>query len=122
VVGSNIFNVFAVLGVSSAISPAGIPVARSAIEFDGPVMVAVAIACLPVFFTDFEIARWEGATFLFYYVAYVAYLVLHAGGSDALPWFRDAMAFFVIPITVLTAGLLTAKSVRRQRKRGRRAS
>ena len=43
-----------------------------------PVMIAVAVACLPVFFTGIRISRWEGALFLFYYAAYVLYLILAA--------------------------------------------
>ena len=47
-------------------------------------MIAVALACLPVFLTGREIARWEGGVFLLYYVAYVAYLILAAQQHDAL--------------------------------------
>ena len=47
VVGSNIFNILAVLGVAGLFSPAGINVPPEALNFDIPVMVAVAIACLP---------------------------------------------------------------------------
>jgi cation:H+ antiporter len=36
------------------------------LSFDLPVMTAVAFACLPVFFTGREIARWEGAIFVGY--------------------------------------------------------
>lgn len=50
VVGSNIFNILAVLGLSGLISPDGINVAPSALRFDIPVMIAVAAACLPIFF------------------------------------------------------------------------
>jgi Ca2+/Na+ antiporter len=47
------------------------------LAFDLPVMTAVAVACLPVFFTG-GVARWEGAVFLAYYAAYTVYLVLAA--------------------------------------------
>jgi cation:H+ antiporter len=53
-------------------------VAPALLHFDIWVMLAVALACLPVFVTGREIARWEGGVFLLYYVAYVAYLVLAA--------------------------------------------
>ena len=49
-----------------------------AFAFDVPVMVAAAVACLPVFLTGHRIARWEGFLFVGYYGAYVAYLVLDA--------------------------------------------
>jgi cation:H+ antiporter len=65
VVGSSIFNLLAVLGLSSAVSPEGIGVASAMVNFDIPVAVAVAVACLPIFFTGHLIARWEGAVFHF---------------------------------------------------------
>jgi len=65
-------------------------------------MSAVALACVPVFMTGREIARWEGAVFLAYYVAYVAYLVLAAQKHAALEAFSDAMLGFVLPLTVIT--------------------
>ena len=83
VVGSNIFNLLGVLGLSSLVSPDGMAVSAAALHFDIPVMTAVALACLPVFFTGQTIARWEGGLFLGYYVAYTAYLVLAAQQHDA---------------------------------------
>jgi cation:H+ antiporter len=50
-----------------------------------PIMIAVAIACLPIFFTGHAIARWEAAVFLGYYVAYTSYLVLDAAEHGAAP-------------------------------------
>ena len=74
IVGSNIFNLLCVLGLASLVSPNAIPVAANALAFDFPVMIAVAIACLPIFASGATIARWEGALFRGYYVAYTAYL------------------------------------------------
>lgn len=113
VVGSNLFNILAVLGLASIVAPSGVNVAPSAISFDIPVMIAVAIACLPIFFTGYEIARWEGWVFLGYYVAYTAYLILAATQHDALPVFSNAMLFFVAPITVLTLGIAVYRNWRR---------
>jgi cation:H+ antiporter len=102
VVGSNIFNVFAVLGVSSVVSPTGIPVAPSAQGFDVPVMLAVSIACLPIFLTGKGISRWKGGLFFLYYAAYTAYLILAAQQHDALPMISAVMLEFVLPITAIT--------------------
>ena len=70
VIGSNIFNVLAVLGISSLVTSGGVPVSAAALDFDIPVMVATAIACLPVFYTGGTISRWEGVLFLGYYGIY----------------------------------------------------
>ena len=115
VVGSNVFNVFCVLGLAGLVAPAGVPVAPQALSFDTPVMIAVSIACLPVLFTGHVIARWEGALFLAYYVAYAAFLVLKATGSAALPTFRNGMVFFALPLTAVTLAVLAARAFRAQR-------
>lgn len=101
-IGSSIFNILAVLGISALIAPHGIPVSTSALQFDIPIMIAAAIACLPIFFTYRRINRIEGAIFLGYYVAYVIYLILQATEHSALDTFDTAMTWFVIPLTILT--------------------
>jgi cation:H+ antiporter len=106
VVGSNIFNVLAVLGISASIAPHDLAVAASMLAFDLPVMVAVMGACLPIFFTGNLIARWEGALFLAYYAAYTFYLILDAAGHDALAGYSAVMSFFVLPLTLITLLLL----------------
>jgi len=103
VVGSCTFNIFACLGISSLVAaPAGLQVASSLLAFDMWVMLAVAFACLPIFLTGREIARWEGGVFLAYYTAYVVYLILDAQGHDALDLYSNTMLSFVVPITVIT--------------------
>ncbi len=77
-------------------------VAGGALEFDLPFMVAVAVACLPIFLTGHLIARWEGAVFVGYYVAYTAYLVLNATEHDLLEPFSAVMVRFVVPLTLVT--------------------
>jgi cation:H+ antiporter len=102
VVGSNIFNILAVLGLTGLVAPGGIPVSQAAEAFDIPVMVAVAVLALPIFFTGNRIERWEGWLFLFYYVAYTAYLILDAAQHDALPLFNNVLLYGIIPLTVVT--------------------
>jgi cation:H+ antiporter len=106
VIGSNTFNVLGVLGLSGLVAPQALAVAPALVTFDLPVMMAVALACLPVFFTGNRIARWEGFVFLAYYAAYAAYLVLAAREHDALPAFSGTMMLFVLPITALTLAIL----------------
>jgi cation:H+ antiporter len=74
----------------------------SLMAFDIWVMLAVSLACLPVFMTGREIARWEGGVFLLYYVAYVAYLILAAQQHSVLQTYSGVMLSFVVPITVIT--------------------
>ena len=103
VVGSNTFNILGCLGLSGLVSgDLGLAMAPSLLAFDIWVMLAVALACLPVFMTGREIARWEGGVFLGYYVAYVAYLILAAQQHDALQAFSGLMLGFVVPLTLMT--------------------
>ena len=106
VVGSNIFNLLGVLGVSALVAPADLTVAPAMLGFDIPFMVAVAVACLPIFCTGARIDRWEGALFLGYYLAYTAWLILAATRHDALGPFSTAMTLFVLPLTALSLGVL----------------
>jgi cation:H+ antiporter len=114
VVGSNIFNLLAVLGLSSIVAPDGVQVADAALAFDIPVMVGVALICLPIFFTGFLISRLNGALFLFYYVAYTAYLLMAAQQHESLQTFGTAMVWFVMPATVI---MLVTLAWRYQRSR-----
>ena len=102
VVGSNIFNLLGILGISGLVLPQAIPIEVGILAFDLPVMLAVSIACLPIFFSGYSIARWEGAVFLGYYIAYTTYLIMEARQHDLLPLFSGVMLWFVLPITVLT--------------------
>ncbi|MFB3901831.1 MAG: calcium/sodium antiporter [Acidobacteriota bacterium] len=105
VIGSNIFNLLAILGAASLASHDGIPVAPAAFSFDIPVMIAVSVACLPVFFTGHQLDRWEGSLFIGYYIFYTAYLVMTATRHHDMVIFKTALWFFVIPLTVITLGI-----------------
>ena len=114
VVGSNLFNIMAVLGLSSLVAPEGIHVREAVQQFDFPIMIAVSLACLPIFFTGKLIARWEGALFLAYYLVYVGWLVLVATGSALTETYADAMLFFVLPLTAITLLVFGFREWRRQ--------
>jgi len=116
VVGSNIFNILACLGLSSLVSPDGLAIPRAIMVFDFWVMLAAALICLPIFFSGRIIARWEGLLLLGYYVAYTIYLILTAQDHDALPLYSMSMLLFVLPLSVL-ALLTSVWSVRKDQLR-----
>jgi len=113
VVGSNIYNIFLVLGASSAVAPDGLTVGDTVRHFDLPVMIAVAFACLPIFFTGYRIDRWEGVLFLCYYAAYVAWLVVEGAAHPAWIDVRTSVLLFTLPLMVLTLGVVFWRSSRR---------
>jgi cation:H+ antiporter len=112
-IGSSLFNLMAVLGVAGLVAPNGIMVSTTALHFDIPIMIAATIACLPIFFTGYTIARWEGFVFLGYYIAYTAFLLLNAAEHAALDAFNLAMYWFVIPLTALTLAITAARQLRK---------
>ncbi|MDP1607096.1 MAG: calcium/sodium antiporter [Rhodocyclaceae bacterium] len=102
VVGSGIFNLLAIAGIAALVTPDGLTVAPALIRFDIPIMIVAAFACLPIFAKGHLIPRWQGALFIAYYTAYVAYLVLDATRHAMLPAFSSAMLGFVLPLTAMT--------------------
>ena len=116
VLGSNIFNILAVLGIAGMVAPEGIIVSEAAIKFNAPVAVAVAFACLPIFYSGSQITRWEGLLFTFYYVAYTSYLILDATNNESLPLYTTVMLFFVIPLTVITLVTIAIQESQSRRK------
>ncbi len=121
VVGSNIFNILIVLGTAGIFAPSGVEISASAINLDIPIMIAVAIACLPIFFTDNLISRWEGIFFWLYYIVYTLFLFLKSMEQESLPIFNAVMLWFVIPITALTLIIITLAHWR-DRAKGRNES
>ena len=115
VVGSNLFNILAVLGIGAMVAPDGIPVPRDALYLDIPIMIAVTFACLPVFFTGCRINRAEGAVLLGYFIAYTTYVVMGATDASYTRSFEIAMLGFVIPITLLGIGYSVYQSIRMRR-------
>ena len=116
VVGSNIFNLMAVLGMTGIVAPGGIPIAPAALALDIPFMLFVAVACLPIFFTGNTITRWEGVLFLVYYVAYTLYLVLNANGSANLPLVSNVLLYGLAPLTALVLVVTTVRELRVRRQ------
>ena len=108
VVGSNIFNIGLVLGLPAIFFESGIPVAQSAIAIDLPLMLATAVALLPIAFTGFIVARWEGVLFVLLYTAYTLYLVLASTEHDAAQGFSTIMLWFVLPLVAMTLVAVTS--------------
>ena len=101
VVGSNIFNLLAVLGASAAVSSNGVAVNSEVIRLDFPVMLAATIVLLPICWNGFMVKKWEGSLLVLFYVAYVAYLIMEAGDSTAPELYRTAMLIIVPLVTVV---------------------
>ncbi|MCR4790627.1 MAG: calcium/sodium antiporter [Treponemataceae bacterium] len=73
VVGSNIFNILLILGVSSTISP--IELTDPNLLVDMLIMIGVCLATFAVSF-DKKIRRWEGIIMILMYAGYMVYIIL----------------------------------------------
>jgi cation:H+ antiporter len=116
VIGSCIFNLLLVLGLTVAVAPGGVLVPTPIQYFDLPVMLATAVACLPIFLNGHTIYRWEGGLFLGYYISYTCYLLLASSQHALLEPFSLLMLYFVMPLTVITLLIVVWRSVRAQRR------
>ncbi len=78
-VGSNVFNILAIVGITATIKPLGAP--TSMLGFDYPVMLLT--SCLPfgiAWFTQYRAGKAIGIPLLLLYVAYYGTLYLDATG------------------------------------------
>ena len=114
VIGSNLFNLMSVLGLSSIVSNDGIPVSDVSLRLDFPVMLAATIVLVPIVWNGFQIKRWEGFVLIGFYAVYVAYLVLDASDSSAADVVGPA-ALIVAPLVALTFGVTGFQGWRRHR-------
>lgn len=115
VVGSNLYNLLAILGLSALTAPGGLEINIAVIHVDLPVMILSAFACLPFFFTGHTLARWEGGLFLGSYAAYLAYLILAAQAHPMLPTFNTVMLGVALPLMIVVIAIATWRDWRVRR-------
>ncbi|AFM12796.1 calcium/sodium antiporter [Turneriella parva] len=113
-VGSNISNLLVILGIAPLMG-GGLQVAPQLLQFDIPVMVASAIACLPLFFVGHKFSRGEGMLFLLSYLSYATYLILLATGSGAIGGFQQMMLTVALPIAASLLLWIVAVKYRKAR-------
>jgi cation:H+ antiporter len=71
VIGSNLFNILGILGLSALVAP--LPVDAAIVSSDNWWMLGITLLLFPLMFTGLRINRWEGALLL---AAYGTYLTL----------------------------------------------
>ncbi|MBI1267379.1 MAG: calcium/sodium antiporter [Cryomorphaceae bacterium] len=73
-VGSNIFNILGVLGVTATLTP--LPIDQNVIDSDMWWMLAIALLIFPMIRMGYKIVRWEGIVLVGIYIAYIATVLL----------------------------------------------
>lgn len=74
VVGSNIFNVLSIVGISSIIIP--LPVHSDSISWDYPWMLGMSLLLLPMFYIFKKVNRWMGCILVSCLLVYIVLLLL----------------------------------------------
>lgn len=77
IVGSNIYNMLGILGVTALVKP--IPIPAEIMRLDIWVMLAATVLLFVAAISRWRIGRTEGAVMLLGYGAYVIWLAMHAG-------------------------------------------
>jgi cation:H+ antiporter len=112
VLGSNISNLALVGGTMVTLSH-GMVVPTQSIQFDMPIMLATAFACLPICLTGNLIDRWEGTMFLACYVCYIGFLFAKSYLTD-FPGTDRLSVPIVITLVVFTLLAMLSRSRRRR--------
>lgn len=116
VVGSNIFNILCVLGLSGLVSPTPLLAGAQLSQMDIPVMLAVAALCVPLFFAGAILNRIEGALFLTLYVAYTWFLVAMALQKPYLPQLQEGILYGLVPLVIAYVLVSLAWDFRKKRQ------
>ncbi len=76
ILGSSIYNILVILGVTAIASPDGISVESQVLYIDLPVVAFVALLCIPVFMSGKKVSRLEGCLFVGLYLAYLTSIII----------------------------------------------
>ncbi len=114
VIGSNLFNLLAVLGITALVAPLPLSVSPNALAFDLPVMLGVAVLCLPVFYAGYRVTRLEGVLFLGLYLAYGLHVVSFTTGMPLAAKLEHLMLFYILPALLVFVLFTTLRAWHRQ--------
>ncbi|MBX8535637.1 calcium/sodium antiporter [Pseudomonas cichorii] len=114
VIGSNLFNLLGVLGATALISPVPLSISPNALVFDLPIMLGVAVLCLPLFYAGYRITRFEGLLLLALYLTYGLHIVSFSTGMLLAERLEHLMLQFVLPLLGIAVAFGIVKAWRRQ--------
>lgn len=114
VIGSNLFNLLAVLGLTALVAPVPLSISPNALAFDLPVMLGVAVLTLPVFYSGYRVTRAEGLVFLCLYLAYGLHVVAFTTGMPLANRLEQLMLLYVLPTLAVVLMYTTVRAWRRQ--------
>ena len=112
VVGSNIMNIFLILGITSLVAP--LTVDRSAVKVDMPFVFLITLLMLPLGLTGLSVNRWEGILLLAVFTGYMIYLFRQAlknrdEAGEARPTYGQGNAWTIF-ITLIGLAMIVVGS------------
>jgi cation:H+ antiporter len=113
VVGSNLFNLLGIAGLSALLAPGGLQVDAQVLAFDAWVMLAASAILLPMALTGAAVVRWEGALLLSGYLTYTAVVVAIATGAATVPVPWVVAVAVAVPVAAVAGAAVIAGRDRR---------
>jgi cation:H+ antiporter len=114
IIGSNLFNLLGVLGITALISSGPLSISPNALDFDLPVMLGVAALCLPLFYSGYRITRIEGLLLLGLYAVYGLHIISFATGMPLAERLERLMIHYALPVLGVCVVIGTVRAWRRQ--------
>ncbi|MCF8977078.1 MULTISPECIES: calcium/sodium antiporter [Pseudomonas syringae group] len=114
VIGSNLFNLLGVLGLTALVAPVPLTISPNALVFDLPIMLGVAILCVPLFYSGYRIDRVEGLFLLSLYLTYGLHIVSISTGMLLAERLEGMVLRFIVPLLGIIVAFGTVRAWRRQ--------
>ena len=114
VIGTSLFNLLGVLGLTALIAPQPLSVSPNSLTYDLPIMLGVAVLCLPLFYSGYRITRLEGLLLLTLYAAYGLDIIGFSTGMLLAERLEGMMLRFVVPLLGVIVAFGVVRAWRRQ--------
>ncbi len=111
VMGSCLFNIVVVPSTMALLKAGQLSFATEAIHWDLPIMIAVVVVCLPIFFSGHLVSRKEGALFLGYYALYGATLFYRKTTEPNLGEYKTGLLLLVGGMLLITLIIVTVRAI-----------
>ena len=108
VVGSNILNIFIILGITALIT--NVKIQKSTIRYEIPFMILITIILMICGMTDMKITFIEGIFLWILFIAYLVYLFIMAKNGETQEEEKDIPVWKCL-IFILIGGILVVKAV-----------
>ncbi|KTB74140.1 MULTISPECIES: calcium/sodium antiporter [Pseudomonas] len=114
VIGSNLFNLLGVLGVTALFAPVPLTISPNAMVFDLPIMLGVSLLCVPLFYSGYRIDRMEGLFLLSLYLTYGLHILAISTGMALAERLETKMLTLALPVLGVIVAWGTIRAWRRQ--------